>query len=212
MVKRDIRKTQTARVDGLSSKTLRERVQMTMTNIQLNDIRENFESKYGKKGSAFQTVWNRITHIAGNSFLTMNDEELQQFFITEVIYDEMETSTKNIYKFAYKKIVSYLKNNGYINADFRKWKHQTKLVHVPRNKDSKMVDNIADKLHKKRSQLKESINSIEQEIKKHEQLKEQEIKKHDQRIKELKEQGSKKRGELAKLDSLQDEIIIALFS
>ena len=174
---------------------------MTMTNNHLNDIRENFEFQYGKKGSNFQTVWNRITHIAGDSFLTMNDEEIQQFYITEVIYDGMESSTKSLYKMAYKKIVSYLKENGYINVDFRKWKHQTKLVHIPRNKGSKTVDNIADELHKKKSQLKESINSIEQEIRKHEQ-----------RIKELEEQCSKKMDELAKLESLHKEINKVLFS
>lgn len=169
---------------------------MTMTNNQLNDIRKNFESQYGKKGSTIQTVWNRITHIAGNSFLTMNDEELQQFYITEVIYDGMETSTKNIYKFAYKKIVSYLKENGYINnVDFRKWKHQTKLVHIPRNKDSKTVDNYADKFHKRKSSLKESMKLIDQEIRT-----------HKQQIKDLEEQYSVYKAELDKFESYQNEL------
>ena len=63
-------------------------------------------------------------------------------------------------------ILRLMKNNGYINADLRKWKRQTNLVHIPRNKDSKADDIIADKLQEKQSQLKESINSIEQEIKK----------------------------------------------
>lgn len=174
---------------------------MTMTNNQLNDIRKNFESLYGKEGSAIKAVWNRIINIAGNSFLTMDDEEIRQFYITEIIYDGMESSTKYQYKNAYKKIVSYLKENGYINVDFRKWKRQTNLVHIPRNKNSKTDDNIADKLNEKKSQLKESINSIEQEIKKHEQ-----------RINELKEQCSKNKGELAKIESLLEGIMTVLFS
>ena len=97
--------------------------------------------------------------------------------------------------------MSYLKENGYINVDFRKWKRKTNLVHIPRNKNSKTDDNIADKLNEKKFQLKESINSIEQEIKKHEQ-----------RITELKEQCSKNKGELANLESLLEGIMTVLFS
>ena len=177
---------------------------MTMTNDLMKNIRKNFESKYGECNWNNKIVWNRIINIAGDSFLAMNDEEIHQFYITNVIYDGMEDSTIAGYYYSYKRIVRYLKENGYMRymkTDYRKWKRQTSLFDKPIKEDVKKEEIIADKLHKKKSQLKESINSIEQEIKK-----------HKQRIKELKEQCSKSRGELTKLENLQEEIITALFS
>ena len=174
---------------------------MTMTNNRLKSIHDKFVSENAKHKKNSKMIWNRLLYYAGDNFLAMNDEEIQQFYITNVIYDGMEDSTIAGYYYSYKRIVRYLKENGYMKADFRKWKRQTSLFDKPIKEDGKKEESIADKLHEKKSKLKESINSIEQEIKK-----------HKQRIKELKEQCSKSRGELTKLENLQEEIITALFS
>ena len=204
MPKGDIRKTQTARIDGLSLKNQKERVTMIVQNFEVRNIRNHFESQYGECNWDSKIVWNRIINIAGDSFLAMNDEEVQQFYNTKVINDKMKNSTIMGYYYSYKRIVRYLRENGYMRnmkADYRKNKRQSSLFDKPINEDGKREAIIADKLFVKKCQLKESINSIEQEIKKYEQ-----------QLKGLKEQMEQNRDKLARLENLQGELITELLS
>ena len=171
-----------------------ERVQMTMTNNRLKSIHDKFVSENAKHKKNSKMIWNRLLYYAGDNFLAMNDEEIQQFYRTNIIYEDMEYSTKKNYYYAFRNVVEYIKANGHIVADDCEYNRKTKLVHIPRNKDSKRNDSDSDKLCERIFSLKKSLN-----------LTEQEIKDLEQKLEKLKNKFACDKYRLAKFERVQKE-------
>ena len=138
---------------------------MTQKNEQLQEMYDDFVSENNKYKRISNMIWDSLFFYAGDSFITMNKEERDQFFRTYVVYDELAQETRKQYRRAFDNIANFVEGKPRKVIDDCKCNYKTNLVHKPRNKDNKTNDSDSDKLCESISRLKKSLNLTEQEIK-----------------------------------------------
>ena len=149
---------------------------MTKKNEQLQEMHDDFVSKNNKYERISDRIWNSLFFYAGDSFITMNKKEREQFFRTYIVHDELTQGTREQYKRAFNNITNFIEGKPRKIIDDCECKYKTNLVHNPKNKNNKTNDSDSDKLYKRMASLIESRDLRKQKIKNLEQQLEDEKK------------------------------------
>lgn len=167
---------------------------MTMTNEQLQEMYDDFVSENNKYKYISEMIWKALFFYAGDSFITMNKKERDQFFRTYIVHDDLAQGTRKQYKHAFDNIANFIEGKPR-NVIYKcEYNNKTKLVHIPRNKDNKTNDSDSDKLCESISSLRKSLN-----------LTEQEIKDLEQKLEKLRNKFACDKCRLAKIERVQKE-------
>ena len=168
--------------------------QIKIENEQLQEMFDDFVSENNKYKKISKMIWDTLFFHAGDSFITMNKKERDQFFRTYIVYDDLADGTRKQYKRAFDNIADFVEGEPRKVKDNCECNNKTNLVHNPRNKDNKTNDSDSDKLCESISSLRKSLN-----------LTEQEIKDLEQKLEKLRNKFACDKCRLAKIERVQKE-------
>ena len=168
--------------------------QIKIENEQLQEMFDDFVSENNKYKKISKMIWDTLFFYAGDSFITMNKKERDQFFRTYIVYDDLADGTRKQYKRAFDNIADFVEGKPQKVKDNCECNYKTSLVHNPRNKDNKTNDSDSEKLSESISSLRKSLN-----------LTEKEIKDLEQKLEKLRNKFACDKCRLAKIERVQKE-------
>ena len=149
---------------------------MKIETEQLQEMYNDFVSENNKYKQISNMIWDTLFFYAGDSFITMNKKERDQFFRTYIVHDDLAQGTRKQYKRAFDNIADFVEGKPRKVIDDCECNNKTNLVHNPKNKNNKTNDSDSDKLYKRMASLIESRDLRKQKIKNLEQQLEDEKK------------------------------------